>query len=227
MPSAISISMSRRPLTYLGRVVGQNPDDLSVRRLEESDIESLIDCVRRCYGESYPEADFYDATSIQLQLNEDRLISGVAVTKSGRVIGHIGTRISIPGDTVGESMGAFIDPGYRGLGLLRRIGHVIKDGRSASNEPDAQAQCPKSDGTRSLCAAPRVDRTLGGQAFRPQAPSRGPTLAMKSDRWRRGREPLHLARPTGQALGRFHLNRIQTPGTQDRAGSRQSPHPNR
>jgi hypothetical protein len=101
---------------------------VSVRRLEESDIDSLIDCVRRCYGESYPEADFYDPESVRRQLLNGRLISSVAVTSSGRVVGHIGTRIPIPSDVVGETMGGFVDPDHRGQGLLRRIGGVMAGG---------------------------------------------------------------------------------------------------
>ena len=101
---------------------------VSVRRLEESDIDSLIHCLRRCYGESYPEADFYDPESVRRQLVEGRFISSVAVTQGGQVVGHIGTRIPIPDDAVGETMGGFVDPDHRGLGLLRRIAAVMTGG---------------------------------------------------------------------------------------------------
>jgi hypothetical protein len=109
-------------------VTDESTDGLSVRRLEESDIDSLIDCARRCYGESYPEAEFYDPESVRHQLLDGRLISSVAVTEGGRVVGHIGTRIPIPGGIVGETMGGFVDPDHRGRGLLRRIGGVMAGG---------------------------------------------------------------------------------------------------
>jgi hypothetical protein len=115
-------------IVYPSSVVERNAEQVNVRRLEESDIDSLIDCVRRCYGESYPEADFYQPESVRRQLVDGQLLSGVAVARSGRVVGHIGARIPIPGDAVGETMGGFVDPEHRGLGLLRRIGRVLAAG---------------------------------------------------------------------------------------------------
>jgi GNAT superfamily N-acetyltransferase len=98
------------------------PDDaVEIRKLGEDDVPALIACTRRCYGESYPESDFYEASSIRSQLRARRLLS-VAALVGSRVVGHIGMRISIPGDAVAETIAGFIDPDYRGQGLMSGMG---------------------------------------------------------------------------------------------------------
>ena len=102
-------------------------DDVEVRRLGEDDVAALIACIRRCYGESYPEFDFYDPAFVRSELRARRLLSVGALT-DGRVVGHIGTRIPIAGDAVAETIGGFVDPDHRRTGLMSRMGSEMAAG---------------------------------------------------------------------------------------------------
>jgi GNAT superfamily N-acetyltransferase len=96
-------------------------DGIEIRMLGEDDVPALIALIRRCYGESYTEPEFYDASWLRIALASDRLVSVGAVVGS-RVVGHIGTRIPIPGDVIVDTVGGVVDPTYRGLGLTARMG---------------------------------------------------------------------------------------------------------
>jgi ribosomal protein S18 acetylase RimI-like enzyme len=101
--------------------VGAPDEVVEIRRLGEHDVPALIACTRRCYGESYPESDLYEPSYIRSELRARRLLSVGAVVGS-RVVGHVGTRIPIPGDAVAETIAGIIDPDYRGMGLTSRMG---------------------------------------------------------------------------------------------------------
>ena len=77
-------------------------EPVEIRSLDEASAEALVACVRRCYGTTYPESDFLDAAAIARQLRSGRLMGKVAVTRTGRVVGHLGTRFDVPGDCVAE-----------------------------------------------------------------------------------------------------------------------------
>ena len=94
---------------------------VEIRELDGEDVGSLIDCIRRCYGESYTEPDFYDASCLRSELEAQRLLSIGAVTE-GRVVGHIGTRLPVAGEPVADTIGGIVDPDYRGTGLTARMG---------------------------------------------------------------------------------------------------------
>ncbi len=111
--------------TTLPYVAPNGPDELAIRNLEPSDLDSLIECVRRCYGDSYPEADFYDRDALNEQLITGRLISNIAVTPEGGVAGHIGARTPFPGDLVADSIAGFVDPAYRGHRVIYRAGAAM------------------------------------------------------------------------------------------------------
>jgi len=100
---------------------GRRDEVVEIRRLGEDDVPALIACTRRCYGQSYPESDFYEPSYIRSELRARRLLSVGALVGS-RVVGHIGTRIPIPGDAVAETIAGIIDPDYRGMGLMSRMG---------------------------------------------------------------------------------------------------------
>ena len=100
---------------------GRRVEVVEIRRLGEDDVPALIACTRRCYGESYPESDFYEPSYIRSELHARRLLSVGALVGS-RVVGHVGTRIPIPGDAVAETIAGMVDPDYRGLGLMPRMG---------------------------------------------------------------------------------------------------------
>ena len=100
---------------------GRHDEAVEIRRLGEDDVAALIACVRRCYGQSYPESDFYEPSYVRSELRARRLLSVGALIGS-QVVGHIGTRMPIPGDAVAETIGGIVDPDYRGMGLMSRMG---------------------------------------------------------------------------------------------------------
>ncbi len=102
-------------------MLGSADDDVEIRDLREHDVPALIACVRRCYGESYAEPEFYEADRLRLELRAGRLV-GVAAFVGERVVGHIGTRIAVVGDAVADTIAGIVDPDYRGRGLTVRIG---------------------------------------------------------------------------------------------------------
>lgn len=104
-----------------GRARSLGSVSVEIRRLGEGDVPALIACTRRCYGESYPESDFYEPSYIRSELRARRLLS-VGALVGDRVVGHIGTRIGIPGDVVAETIAGIVDPDYRGRGLMSRMG---------------------------------------------------------------------------------------------------------
>lgn len=98
---------------------------VQIRDLSPHEAEALVACFRRCYGETYPEAIFYQAPALAAALREGRLFSKVAVTRDARIVGHLGTRLLSPGDCVAETVGGIVDPGQRGQGLLRALGGAM------------------------------------------------------------------------------------------------------
>lgn len=102
-------------------MVRRGDESVEIRRLGADDVPALISCTRRCYGESYPEPDFYEPSYIRSELRARRLLSVGALVGS-RVVGHVGTRILIPGDAVAETIAGIVDPDYRGMRLMSRMG---------------------------------------------------------------------------------------------------------
>jgi hypothetical protein len=106
-------------------MLGLPEDHVEIRGLNEDDVPALIACVRRCYGESYTEPEFYDADHLRRELRAGRLLC-VAAFVGERVVGHIGTRVPVAGDAIADTIAGIVDPDYRGMGLTVRIGaHMV------------------------------------------------------------------------------------------------------
>jgi len=102
-------------------VVQRVHDGVEIRDLDVDDIAGLVDCVRRCYGESYTEPAFYDPQFLRREVRKGRLLA-VGALDGARVVGHIGAWIDPRGSVVAETVGGVVDPDHRGNGLTRRIG---------------------------------------------------------------------------------------------------------
>jgi serine/threonine-protein kinase RsbW len=100
-------------------------DAIEIGPLCADDAERLSDCFRRCYGDSYVPAFFYDPTEIRSRLTDRRLESLVARRPDGEIVGHMALmRPHLDALTV-ELGSAIVDPRYRGHGLLARLGGAL------------------------------------------------------------------------------------------------------
>lgn len=92
-----------------------------IRELGSDDVPALIACIRRCYGDSYTEHEFYDAGFLRSELRSGRLLSAGALAAS-KVVAHVATKLTVRGDAVADTVGGIVDPEWRGAGLMRKVG---------------------------------------------------------------------------------------------------------
>jgi RimJ/RimL family protein N-acetyltransferase len=86
----------------------------NIAPLELSDIPHLIDCVRRCYGETYDNPMMYDAAQLEDAINKKQMHSVVAKLDNGRVIGHCALSFDSTENTAPEAGKMIVDPDFRG-----------------------------------------------------------------------------------------------------------------
>jgi RimJ/RimL family protein N-acetyltransferase len=82
--------------------------------LELDDIPHLIDCVRRCYGNSYDNPMMYDVEQLKDVINQKQMYSVVAKLDDGRVIGHCALSFDSRDNTSPEAGKMIVDPDFRG-----------------------------------------------------------------------------------------------------------------
>ena len=95
--------------------------EIDVRPMAPADSDSLVQCVFRCYGYTYPNRSMYQAAAIRRQLESGSMISVVAIAPSGEVVGHVACTFDRPGDTIPEAGKMIVDPRYRGHHLAERL----------------------------------------------------------------------------------------------------------
>ncbi|HBK44289.1 MULTISPECIES: GNAT family N-acetyltransferase [unclassified Polynucleobacter] len=89
-----------------------NPPEIT--RLKPADLPQLIDCVRRCYGESYPNKVMYDINQLE-EITENKLMhSVVAKLGSGQIIGHCALTFDGTHNVSPEAGKMMVDPNFRG-----------------------------------------------------------------------------------------------------------------
>jgi len=95
---------------------------VTIRKLEADDASSLVRCVVRCYGDSYPERAFYDADEIRSLLSRELLHSAVAVDRQGEVVAHLGLVLERRGARTGDMVLGIVDSQFRGRQLIIQTG---------------------------------------------------------------------------------------------------------
>ena len=85
-----------------------------IRRLEITDIPQLIECVKRCYGDSYPFKEIYDSAALEKIISSKMMYSVVAQHPDGRIIGHCALTFADAHNTSPEAGKMVVDPDYRG-----------------------------------------------------------------------------------------------------------------
>ena len=82
--------------------------------LESEDVAYLIDCVRRCYGDSYPNPLMYEADRLKEVINSKLMHSIIAKHSDGHIIGHCALTFNGQHNTSPEAGKMIVDPDYRG-----------------------------------------------------------------------------------------------------------------
>jgi hypothetical protein len=92
-----------------------------IASLELKDIPHLIDCVRRCYGNSYPNPIMYDADNLKAAIEAKQIHSVVAKLGSDQIIGHCALTFDDPKNTAPEAGKMMVDPNFRGHHIAELI----------------------------------------------------------------------------------------------------------
>jgi len=102
-----------------------DPSAATIRRLEAGDAPSLVRCVVRCYGHSYPFRAFYDADEIRSLLSRGLLHSAVALDRRGEVVAHLGVVLERRGARTGDMVLGIVDSRFRGRRLILQTGACL------------------------------------------------------------------------------------------------------
>jgi serine/threonine-protein kinase RsbW len=102
-----------------------DPPGVTIRKLEAGDAPSLVRCVVRCYGDSYPERAFYDADEIRSLLSRELLHSAVALDRQGEVVAHLGLVLARRGARTGDMVLGIVDSQFRGRQLILQTGACV------------------------------------------------------------------------------------------------------
>lgn len=91
-----------------------NDTSLQISRLDLADLPQLIDCVRRCYGDSYPNKVMYDIRQLEELIDSKLMHSVVAKTDSNQIVGHCALTFDGPHNISPEAGKMMVDPNFRG-----------------------------------------------------------------------------------------------------------------
>jgi serine/threonine-protein kinase RsbW len=92
-------------------------------RLDET--VNLARCAYRCYGYTYASDHIYYPERSREMLASGLMISVVAVTPQGEIIGHLAVVKESPDSLIGESGQAIVDPRFRGNGIHKDMGYYL------------------------------------------------------------------------------------------------------
>lgn len=103
-------------------------EPFTVRRATEADVPGIISLVYNTYRYSYAKEIFYNDVKLAQMIRENKILSIVAETESGVIVGHNAVLLDSP--LLGEAGMAMVDPNYRKskafLSLALLTGRLIK-----------------------------------------------------------------------------------------------------
>ncbi len=100
---------------------------VEIRFLDPSETVALSECIFHSYGYSYDADWVYEPETIRSMIQKGNLTSVVGASPQGEIVGHLGFRREGPGDLVGESGQAVVDPRYRGHHMLTSMKQFLAD----------------------------------------------------------------------------------------------------
>jgi anti-sigma regulatory factor (Ser/Thr protein kinase) len=95
--------------------------DITIRLMRPDESASLARCAYRCYGYTYSTDSFYFPERVREMVESGLMVSMVAVTPEGEIVGHESVTKGTPTSLVGEIGQAIVDPRYRGCGLMNKF----------------------------------------------------------------------------------------------------------
>jgi len=94
--------------------------DLEIRLMRPEEATEVSRCIYRTYRYTYLKEDLYFPERIEAMNRDGKMVSIVAVTDSGEVIGHFAI-MPRPNNKVAEIGVAIVMPQYRGRGIMKRM----------------------------------------------------------------------------------------------------------
>ena len=91
-----------------------NETSPAITRLDLTDLPQLIDCVRRCYGESYPNKVMYDISQLEEIIDNKLMHSVVAKLGDDQIVGHCALTFDGIHNVSPEAGKMMVDPNFRG-----------------------------------------------------------------------------------------------------------------
>lgn len=98
---------------------------VTMRPVVPEDAPSLVRCLYRCYGWTYPGVDFYYPDRVAAAIASGRRLGEVAVDPDGEVVAHWGAVMVTEG--LAETGAAFTDPRFRKRGIVNDLGERLLD----------------------------------------------------------------------------------------------------
>ena len=97
--------------------------------MEPAEAIEIARCIYKTYGYTYPGEHVYYPERVAAMNQSGEMISAVAVTETGEVIGHCALS-GHPGDPVMEVSQAVVAPAHRGRGVMKElVGLLMKEAR--------------------------------------------------------------------------------------------------
>lgn len=91
-----------------------NASSPAITRLDLADLPQLIECVRQCYGESYPNKVMYDISQLEELIENKLMHSVVAKLEDGQIVGHCALTFDGTHNVSPEAGKMMVDPNFRG-----------------------------------------------------------------------------------------------------------------
>ncbi len=88
------------------------------------DAPGVSECIVRCYGDACPKRVMYRPEEVAM-LVRSGVYNGVVAVSGEEVVGHIGFTWPTSASTVVEAGTTVVDPGFRGQGLMGRLGLAL------------------------------------------------------------------------------------------------------
>ncbi|MFH1452708.1 MAG: GNAT family N-acetyltransferase [Armatimonadota bacterium] len=108
-----------------------NKEEYIVEIMTPSDAPGVTNCMLRTYGRNYPTHEVYEPRRIAHLNKTGEMVSVVAKTKDGEVVGHYCIIIENVESRLGELGQAAVDPLHRKRGLMKRM-RVLLEKKASS-----------------------------------------------------------------------------------------------